>query len=199
MGRKNKHSREEIRELALQAATQIVAEQGFQGLSTRKVAAAMGYAVGSLYMIFQNFDELILQVNARTLDELYTVISQTQRQHLEPEECLLALGQTYFQFTLAHQPSWRMIFEHRLPHGSKLPSWYRRKILRFFNLLAKPLQQIQPHRTCDQDARALWGSVHGICILADKLEVVGVDSVQYLLELLIKTYVTGLKGEVLTD
>ena len=193
MGRKNKHSREEIHELALQVATQIVVQQGHQGLSARKIASAMGYAVGSLYMIFQNLDDLILQVNGRTLDELYTIIAQTKRQYPDPEHCLLALGQAYFQFTLVHQQRWRMIFEHRLPKGTQLPGWYRKKILRFFNLLEKPLRQIRHHHSCMQEARALWGSVHGICILADKLEVVGVDSVQHLLELMIRTYIAGLK------
>ncbi|NJN45315.1 MAG: hypothetical protein HC808_01125 [Candidatus Competibacteraceae bacterium] len=40
MGRRNDHSREEIREMALQAAESIVVERGLAGLSARKIARA---------------------------------------------------------------------------------------------------------------------------------------------------------------
>jgi hypothetical protein len=42
-------------------------------------------------------------------------------------------------------------------------------------------------------ARALWGGVHGICVLAltGKLDVVGVQSVVGLAESLIKNYLAG--------
>ena len=196
MGRRNEHSREELRELALQAAIQIINEQGLSGLSTRKIATAIGYTVGSLYLVFKNLDDLVLQINARTLDELYTVINRTARQHEPPEQCLLALGHTYFQFVMDQPQRWRMLFEYHRSQRTPLPSWYQKKIARLFNLVEKPLQKIlrAPHiQACVKDARALWGSVHGICILADKLEVVGVHSIPQLLELLITTYLAGLK------
>ncbi|MEZ5601737.1 MAG: helix-turn-helix domain-containing protein, partial [Candidatus Competibacteraceae bacterium] len=63
MGRRNEHTREELRQIALEAAEELVAAQGLSGLSTRKVAARIGYTVGSLYMIFRNLDDLIAQMN----------------------------------------------------------------------------------------------------------------------------------------
>lgn len=70
MGRRNEHTREELREIALQAAEQLVAEHGLAGLSTRKVVGRIGYTVGSLYMVFRNLDDLIAQMNERTLETL---------------------------------------------------------------------------------------------------------------------------------
>ena len=63
MGRRNEHSRAELREIALQAAEHLVAEGGLAALSTRKVAAHIGYTVGSLYLVFHNLDDLIIQMN----------------------------------------------------------------------------------------------------------------------------------------
>ena len=47
-----------------------------------------------------------------------------------------------------------------------------------------------------QAARAIWGGVHGICILAisDNLGIAGVDSVQRLTESLIRNYLQGFTG-----
>ena len=68
MGRRNEHTRDELREIGLRAAEELVAAHGLAGLSARKVAARIGYTVGSLYMVFRNLDDLIAQMNERTLE-----------------------------------------------------------------------------------------------------------------------------------
>ncbi len=80
MARRSDHSREEIKELALNATEEIVAEAGFQALSARKVASAIGYTVGTIYLVFKNLDDLIMQVNARTLETLFKEVSAHQNQ-----------------------------------------------------------------------------------------------------------------------
>ncbi|MEN8215389.1 MAG: WHG domain-containing protein [Pseudomonadota bacterium] len=200
MGRRNEHSRQEIREMALQVAEKIVAEEGLQGLSARKIASAIGYSVGSLYIVFQNLDDLILQVNARSLDQLYIVIEKTEQQCRQPDACLLALGQAYLQFAMEQPLRWRTIFEYQRAKDAQIPSWYRKKIFRLFSLVEKPLLEFMPTldaHLCAQVTRALWGGVHGICILAltGRLEIVGADSVQHLMDLLITNYLAGLKNE----
>ena len=47
-----------------EGAERIVAEHGHSGLSARKVASAIGYTVGTLYLVFDNLDDLVLQVRA---------------------------------------------------------------------------------------------------------------------------------------
>ncbi len=46
MGRRSEHSRDEIREMAVNAAAEIVEKEGFQALTARKVAGSIGYTVG---------------------------------------------------------------------------------------------------------------------------------------------------------
>ena len=69
------HSREQLREMALAAAREIVALDGLCGLTTRKVAARIGYTVGTIYNLFDDLDHLIVQMNGQTLDELYRVLA----------------------------------------------------------------------------------------------------------------------------
>ena len=199
MARRSDHSREELREMAITAAEQIVVEQGYEGLSARKVAAAIGYTVGTLYLVFENLDDLILHINARTLDRLHANMNASQTQCNDASDCLLQLGQVYIRFANDDPHRWAMVFEHRFSEDQVVPAWYQEKIARMFALVEEGLEPLAGQHTRNeitQTSRALWGGVHGICILAlnDNLGVTGVDSVQDLTQTLITNYLKGFTG-----
>jgi len=196
MARRSDHSREELQEMAIKAAEHIVVEQSYEGLSARKVAAAIGYTVGTLYLVFENLDDLILHVNARTLNRLHARMRESQAHCVKTSDCLLQLGQAYIRFADEDPHRWAMVFEHRLSEGQVMPAWYQEKIERMFALVEEGLKPLAEHHTDDeikQSSRALWGGVHGICILAlaGNLGVAGVDSVQDLTNTLITNYLKG--------
>ena len=196
MARRSDHSREELREMVLTAAEKIVVEQGYEGLSARKVATAIGYTVGTLYLVFENLDDLILNINARTLDRLHARLSEIQASTDDASNYLMQLGQAYILFADDDPHRWAMVFEHRSSDGQAVPEWYREKITRMFAMVEEglePLAKGRSRREVTQAARALWGGVHGICILAltDNLGIVGVDSVQGLTQSLISNYLKG--------
>jgi AcrR family transcriptional regulator len=200
MARRSDHSREEIREMALSAAEQIVVEQGYRGLSARKVVAAIGYTVGTLYLVFENLDDLILHINARTLDRLHLRMSREKKKSRDAGDYLLRLGQVYIQFADEDPHRWGMVFEHRFSGNQAIPAWYQEKITRMFEVVEKGFEPLAGNRSqqeITQAARALWGGVHGICILAltDNLGVAGVSSVQELAQLLISNYLDGFIGQ----
>jgi AcrR family transcriptional regulator len=199
MARRSDHSREELREMAITAAEQIVVEQGYEGLSARKVAAAIGYTVGTLYLVFENLDDLILHINARTLDRLHANMNASQTRCKDASDCLLQLGQVYIRFADDDPHRWAMVFEHRFSEDQVVPAWYQEKIARMFALVEEGLEPLAGQHTREaitQASRALWGGVHGICILAlnDNLGVTGVDSVQDLTRTLITNYLKGFTG-----
>jgi len=199
MARRSDHSREELREMAITAAEQIVVEQGYEGLSARKVAAAIGYTVGTLYLVFENLDDLILHINARTLDRLHANMNASQTHFNDASDHLLQLGQVYIRFADEDPHRWAMVFEHHFSEEQIVPAWYQEKIARMFALVEEGLEPLAGQHTRDeitQASRALWGGVHGICILAlnDNLGVTGVDSVQDLTKTLITNYLKGFTG-----
>jgi len=200
MARRSDHSREELREMALSAAENIVAEHGHEALSARKVASAIGYTVGTLYLVFENIDDLILQINARTLDRLHAQMTELQANTGDPREYLVQLGQVYIRFADDDPHRWAMVFEHRLADGREVPRWYHEKVMRMFAMVEaglEPLAGTRSPQDITQAARAIWGGVHGICILAlsDTLGITGVDSVQKLTTSLISNYLAGFTGD----
>ena len=199
MARRSDHSRDEIREMALSAAEKIVREHGYKGFSARKVASAIGYTVGTLYLVFDNLDDLILQVNGRTLDRLHARMVREQAACGQAAARLLRLGHSYIRFANEEPHCWGMIFEHRFAQNQATPEWFQVKVARMFALVEAglaPLAGNHSPQEIAQAARALWSGVHGICILAvtDKLDVVGVDSVQDLTHYLMDNFLRGFTG-----
>ena len=196
MGRRNEHTREELREIALQAAEQLVAEHGLAGLSTRKVVGRIGYTVGSLYMVFQNLDDLIAQMNERTLATLQAHLIAAIADH-PPAAAIRALARTYIAFALAETHRWLAIYQHRMPEGQPLPESFTAKVVGMFELVQQQLALLCPHRSPDDvalAARALWSGVHGICILGfdQKLEMAGGRPIQEVTSSLLDHYLAGL-------
>jgi AcrR family transcriptional regulator len=194
MARRSDHTRDELRELALAAAERIVTKEGPAGLTTRAVATQMGYTVGSLYLVFQNLDDLVLQLNGRTLEEMSTALQAGLADCGNDETCLLVLAQTYIRFAFEHEARWRLIFEH--PMESPAPEWFSAQVARAFALVEERLLRLAPHRgraAAHQAALALWSGVHGVCVLGltRRLDTDGVDSVQALAASLITHYLAG--------
>jgi AcrR family transcriptional regulator len=196
MARRSDHSREELRDMALNAAEDIVAREGYSALSTRRVAAAIGYTVGTLYLVFRNFDDLILQINARTLDVLSAWLEKAQS---EPEGVsrVLALARAYLRFALERPRLWRMVFEHRMLAGAPLPDWYRQRVARMFGVVEgalRPLLKDRPEPELMTAARVIWSGVHGICLLevTERLQAVGSPPGETLVDSLIVQYLRGL-------
>jgi AcrR family transcriptional regulator len=196
MARRSDHSREEIQGMAIQAAIAILSREGLQGLSTRKVAAAIGYTVGTLYLVFKNLDELILHVNAAALDELRAVMEAALIKDKDPQAQLQAMAHAYLCFAREHFARWSLLFSHRLPEEVELPSWFHDKVRILFALVAKPLQQINPNLNeleYQQATHLLWSSVHGVCELGlnDKLTLGGEIQAEDLIDALVKNYLKG--------
>lgn len=196
MARRSDHSREEIQAMAIQAAITILSQEGLPGLSARKVASAIGYTAGTLYLVFKNLDELILHVNAAALDELRAVIEAELQREQSAQAQLLAMAHAYLGFARAQFARWTLLFTYRLPEGVALPDWFHDKVRSLFELVAKPLQQINPALSAvayQQATRVLWSSVHGVCELGlnEKLTLGGEIKADDLIDALVKNYLKG--------
>ena len=195
MARRSDHSREEIKELALNAAKDIVAQSGFQGLSARKIASAIGYTVGTIYLVFKNLDDLIMQVNSRTLEKLFKAViaEQTSKQ---PKENLQRFGQAYYKFANQNPHLWSLIFEHHVAGGGALIPELSERITTLFGLIETELKAIEPKKkaaTIHSASVALWSGVHGITILAisDKLFMANSIKPEQMIDELIKNFLVG--------
>ena len=194
MARRSEHSLEEIREMILKAAESIVVEEGYAALTMRKIAMEIGYTVGSIYMVFNNMSDLVLHLNAATLDEIAALLEPEPDKSAEHN--IEELAKIYLRYASSHYNRWSMIFEHRQGRNEEIPDWYRLKIEEVFQEFEGQFQKLAP--PCPDEeikrvARALWAGIHGICILSlsGKLAIVGIADVEASVVLLVRNFIAG--------
>lgn len=204
MARRYDHSREEIRQMALDAAEAIVAAEGYKGLTARKVAAAIEYTVGTLYLVFENLNDLVLQVNGRTLDALFERMLAVSGSAGSQRQQLMALADAYIAYAKAETPRWNMLFEFVAENGNSLPDWYLEKLGKVFGLAEKALEPLSERRQAleiQQAARVLWAGVHGICMLKirQRMDLAGGQSTEAMAGMLIDNFLRGFAAASAVD
>lgn len=200
MARRNDHSREQLYDMALDAARQVVEEDGFRALTARNVADAIGYSPGTLYNIFSNLDDLILHLNGSTLDSLHAAISRSALSG-NPYKDLEQLLEAYLGFLESHPSLWRAITDYSLPEGAGVPEWYGRKVDKVLSVVESAIAPAygnhnEARETPMAAARVLWAGLHGICSLSDagKLDVLGTASVRNMAKILATNFIAGVEA-----
>jgi AcrR family transcriptional regulator len=195
MGRRSDHSREELLEMAVAAATKIVAKQGLKRLSTRLIAARMGYSAGTLYQLFDNLDDIILHVNARTLEGLSAACRDVDFA-AGPEASLYELARRYIDYTGRNPNLWAAVFEHSLPRGRTAPKWYAEKsgmLLEFGERAITPLFGPDEETARRHEANVLWAGLYGIGSLATTGKLPASEEPELMALSLIRNYLVGLR------
>jgi len=198
MARTAKHSKQELRDMALAAARAIIAEEGSRNLNVRAVAARMGYSVGTMYNIFEGLEELVAWLNAETLDALAGALAQAPVTG-RPETDLHSLLDRYLEFIAANRREWTMMFDERLPEAEAPPAWYLEKVAQVFALLGRMLAPLFAPGEEEQLTRAvrlLWIAMHGVWTLdaGGKLFIVTSDPVEKVAHEMVDLFLAGLRA-----
>ena len=125
MGRRSTHTPQQLRELILDAAQDIIQVQGLAGLSAREIARRIEYSPGTIYNMFENLDDVVLHVEARVLEALDKRLS-TLLQDGNPADRVGRLAQAYRLHTTRSRVG-TCCSEHHMPKA-QLPPWYQQKL-----------------------------------------------------------------------
>ncbi|MEQ1616312.1 MAG: TetR/AcrR family transcriptional regulator [Hyphomicrobiaceae bacterium] len=202
MGRRSEHTPEGLRSLIIEASERIIVSDGLTGLSAREIARAVGYSPGTIYNIFDSLDDLILQVEARLLDDLDARLAELPKDG-PAHGRVLRLAREYLAFTSERPRLWNLLFEHHLPAAVPVPDWYQHKLnalLQHVEDVLKPMIAHAEPAIAARSARVLWAGVHGITSLAtaDKLSSITSETAQAMVDDLVKNYLAGLEHLRLT-
>jgi AcrR family transcriptional regulator len=165
---------ENLKDLLVDAAERQIARGGLLSLRARGLAEQAGCAVGAIYNVVADIDELVFAVNERTLAEL--------EQHLEAAvaiagdparievatDRLTAMAGAYLDFAVENRMLWRAMFEHQVGEGRGIPDSYRQAQTRLFGYVEAPLGVLLPRATPARRAalaRSLFSAVHGMVSL----------------------------------
>ena len=201
MARRKDHTREELSELILTTAWNIIGKEGFEKLTARAIAKNIGYSPGTIYNTFDSMDDLYLKVNARVLDILYETLNDPAHQNprRNAENNMISMASAYMAFARDYRPYWMMLFRLQLSDARKIDPAYQEKVEQLFKPLERllsPFFEAHEARQLKMASHTLWASIHGLCFLQETGKIPLVDQNQKAAEkmanFLIKTFVKGL-------
>ena len=183
MGRRSDHSKEELKSLIIDTAEALLVKKGMKALGARLIAREIGYSAGTLYNVFSDMDEIILFLNARTLDEMRSVLEKGLRKVKTKEDVGRHMAWVYLQYNRENVERCKLLLEYSYPKGKSLPLWYQAKVDALFFLLEQALSVVFGERKALKAlSHLLWASLHGICHLElnGKLSTVQSESAEAL-------------------
>lgn len=107
--------KEEVKSLILQAAWQLVEQEGWQSLSIRKIAGAIEYSVPVIYDHFENKEAILLEFTKRGFQQLNEQLLKAKEQFANPEQQLEAIAYAYWKFAFAHKEYYQLMYGLGMP------------------------------------------------------------------------------------
>jgi AcrR family transcriptional regulator len=172
---RKKRQKAELRETILAAARRIFAKEGADGMTMRRIAEAIEYSPGTIYLYFANREEIALVLVREGFEKLLAAFAPALG-IVDPVARLRALGQAYIAFGLTDPQAYKLIFMVDAKFVSSVLEPARGEpaddpAQRAFAVLAGTIAEavaggafraIDPARA----AEALWSALHGVLSLA---------------------------------
>src|SRR5437868_8458331 len=111
MGVKERREREklETRDLILEAARELFASEGYEGVSMRKVAERIEYSPTAIYVHFADKNELFHELCRIDFARLQEVM-QSAEMPSDPVEVLRQIGRSYIEFGINYPNHYVFMF-----------------------------------------------------------------------------------------
>jgi len=193
--------RRKLRDALIHAAERTIEKEGLRGMKARELAHKVGCAVGAIYNVFTDLDDLIFAVNALTLEQLEKTLTLAGAESANPQadaiRALNHLALAYTDYAAANRRRWRALFDHRLAEDQAVPAWYQANLARLFVYIEEPLRALAPTMASDQRmqlGRSLFSAVHGIVLigLEEKLQSIPLGLLREQVTLMVEAFARGL-------
>jgi AcrR family transcriptional regulator len=102
--------KEETRINILDAALQIVKEEGWQALSMRKIADVIEYTAPIIYEYFANKEAILLELTRKGFLLLSRDLAGAKEKHRLPAKQLEAMWEAYWNFAFANKELYQVMF-----------------------------------------------------------------------------------------
>ncbi len=167
MARRADHTKEELARLVVDTAEELIAEEGIDNFSARSLSRAIGYTAGTLYHHFKDLDEIVTQVNTRTLAGLAQAFAGATPSD-DPRQMLHNFADAFLTYITVKRNLWNALFEFRRKAGQPVPPWYIEAIASLIRIIAQSFRQLRPDlddATARQSGQLVFASIHSVVSL----------------------------------
>lgn len=152
-----------LKEACIQAAREVIAEQGVEGLSMRDVARKLEISHQAPYRHFASRDHLLAEIMRRCFEDFAQFLDQSSK-HNQPEE-LRSMGEAYLDYAAAKPLEYRLMFGTPWPEPADHPELVKHAVHAFDllrqNLLKQHGQKGSEKKQAELEAMFIWSLLHG--------------------------------------
>lgn len=154
----------------LDAARQVLFAEGMAGASMNKIARTAELSVGTLYVYFENQEELFAALQEEGLDLLYAMIRRATGGRVSPAEKLRRVARAYLTFSRRHRKYFDIYNYFLSSPEVTFPDELKRRIDRhgdrILSLVAGVLAEYAPDGPAGREPRrcalVFWSTLHGL-------------------------------------
>ena len=169
----------DLRRLILDQARHLLVADGYDALSMRRIARAVGCSATSIYLHFESKDALTHALIDEGMRRLYAALTAEAEAHADPPERLGALGRAYVRFGLENPEYYQVMFQLHPERMARYPAEDYRRARRNVELFATAIADggasgaLRVPAPPDVAAHALWTALHGLVslLLAERVDV----------------------------
>jgi AcrR family transcriptional regulator len=156
--------KEAVRIAILEAAKNIILKEGWQAVSIRKIADAIGYSLPVVYNHFDSKDAILEEFVKYGFGMLGEVMSNAKSTSTDPALQLTAMAKSYFHFAFEQREYYQMMF------GLGMPSCERTRqiteIGNFSAILINSIQNLSNNVNIEEKTllkfHTFWSILHGL-------------------------------------
>ena len=201
MGVKERQQREKenLRQIILDAAREMFAEEGYHSVSMRKIADKIEYSPTTIYLYFKDKNDLLQQICDETFARLGGKFQSIGKKHSTNIDGLREGLRTYIEFGLKHPKHYEVTF--MLPLTENLGDEFENSLgQRAFEYLRKGVADSMESGEIakgdiDLVSQTLWAGIHGVTSLLIGHEGFPFVNKKTLINSVIDTMLKGLMAE----
>ena len=155
--------KEETRTNILDAAYAIVKEEGWQGLSMRKIADKIEYTAPIIYEYFSNKDAILQELTGKGFIKLAKELEKAKAKFEKPEEQLEAMWMAYWDFAFTDTEMYQVMFGVQMNCCSQQCSAQERPYKLFTSVIAEIMKDSNPsEEMIKQKYFTFFSVIHGL-------------------------------------
>lgn len=163
--------RQKVHQSILDAAKKLFLKHGYEGVSMRQVAEQVGYTPTTIYLYFEDKDDLLFAVVDQAFDIFAHDLQSAYDSTSDPILRLRALGYAYIRFGRQNPEAYQMIFMQRPDFLMKWKSGTKQPRGASLKILNQAMQQAQdagtiPSADLNHQSDFMWAAVHGAVSLS---------------------------------
>ena len=168
-----------LREKLIEIAYAKIGVDGLHSVTARYLSGEAGCALGAIYNMFEDMNELFMAVNLRSFVALGEQVKSglAGLDDATPHQELDAMEQQYIAYAMENTQHWLAMFEIEMTADSNAPAHYQNALASLLQIIAVSMAKVYPEKSPDEIAmitRTVFSSIHGIVLLGVQRRLSGV-------------------------